>query len=58
MNMALDFHVVGDEIRDTAAPAGPIEKRWDEHRAHMKPGNTAKRRKTSVIMDGTGPPGA
>ncbi|SKB08262.1 fumarate reductase/succinate dehydrogenase flavoprotein subunit [Aeromicrobium choanae] len=58
MNMALDFHVVGEEIRDTAAPAGPIEKRWDEHRAHMNLVNPANRRKLSVIMVGTGLAGA
>ncbi|MFS0886474.1 fumarate reductase/succinate dehydrogenase flavoprotein subunit [Aeromicrobium sp. 179-A 4D2 NHS] len=56
--MTLDFHVVGDEIRDTAAPAGPIEKRWDEHRAHMNLVNPANRRKLSVIMVGTGLAGA
>ncbi|MFO6452803.1 MULTISPECIES: fumarate reductase/succinate dehydrogenase flavoprotein subunit [unclassified Aeromicrobium] len=58
MNMALDFHVVGDEIRDTAAPAGPIEKRWDEHRAHMNLVNPANRRKLNVIIVGTGLAGA
>lgn len=56
--MALDFHVVGDEIRDTAAPAGPIEKRWDEHRAHMNLVNPANRRKLNVIIVGTGLAGA
>lgn len=56
--MALDFHVVGDDIRDTAAPSGPIEKRWDEHRAHMNLVNPANRRKLSVIMVGTGLAGA
>jgi len=58
MNMALDFHVVGDEIRDTAAPQGPIEKRWDEHRAHMNLVNPANRRKLNVIIVGTGLAGA
>ncbi len=56
--MALDFYTVGDEIRDTAAPAGPIEKRWDEHRAHMNLVNPANRRKLDVIIVGTGLAGA
>ncbi|MBC9226216.1 succinate dehydrogenase (quinone) flavoprotein subunit [Aeromicrobium sp. 636] len=56
--MALDYFTVGDDIRDTAAPSGPIEKRWDEHRAHMALVNPANRRKLSVIMVGTGLAGA
>lgn len=58
MDMALDFHVVGDDIADQAAPAGPIEKRWDEHRAHMNLVNPANRRKLNVIVVGTGLAGA
>src|SRR5690606_229775 len=58
IDMALDFHVVGDDIHDTAAPDGPIEKRWDEHRAHMGLVNPANRRKLNVIVVGTGLAGA
>lgn len=56
--MTLDFHVVGADIADQAAPGGPIEKRWDEHRAHMNLVNPANRRKLDVIVVGTGLAGA
>jgi succinate dehydrogenase / fumarate reductase, flavoprotein subunit len=40
------------------APGGPIEKRWDEHRFHMKLVNPANKRKFEVIVVGTGLAGA
>ena len=56
--VALDYIESGDDIHDTAAPAGPIEKRWDEHRAHMMLVNPTNRRKIKVIVVGTGLAGA
>ena len=50
--------VDGDPIADTKAPAGPIEKRWDERRFNAKLVNPANRRKLSVIIIGTGLAGA
>jgi succinate dehydrogenase / fumarate reductase flavoprotein subunit len=40
------------------SPAGPIEKRWDQHRFEMKLVNPANKRKFRVIMVGTGLAGA
>jgi succinate dehydrogenase / fumarate reductase, flavoprotein subunit len=48
----------GAPIADTKAPAGPIEKRWDERRFNAKLVNPANRRKLSVIIVGTGLAGA
>ncbi len=52
------FHVVGDDIADTAAPGGPIERRWDERKFNAKLVNPANRRKINVIIVGTGLAGA
>jgi succinate dehydrogenase / fumarate reductase flavoprotein subunit len=51
-------YVEGEPIADTKAPAGPIEKRWDERRFSAKLVNPANRRKLSVIIVGTGLAGA
>ena len=51
-------YVDGPDIADTKAPAGPIEKRWDERRFNAKLVNPANRRKLSVIIVGTGLAGA
>ncbi|WP_293786750.1 fumarate reductase/succinate dehydrogenase flavoprotein subunit [uncultured Aeromicrobium sp.] len=53
-----DYHVVGDEIKDTVAPSGPIEKRWDERKFSAKLVSPANRRKLHVIIVGTGLAGA
>ncbi|RLV54630.1 fumarate reductase/succinate dehydrogenase flavoprotein subunit [Aeromicrobium phragmitis] len=53
-----DYHVVGNEIKDTAASSGPIEKRWDERKFSAKLVNPANRRKLHVIIVGTGLAGA
>jgi succinate dehydrogenase / fumarate reductase, flavoprotein subunit len=45
---------LGDPIKDTKAPAVPIEQRWDDRRFHGKIVNPANRRKRSVIVVGTG----
>jgi succinate dehydrogenase / fumarate reductase flavoprotein subunit len=39
---------------DSRIPAGPIEKKWTERKAHMKLVNPANKRKYSVIVVGTG----
>ncbi|KQY60006.1 succinate dehydrogenase [Aeromicrobium sp. Root495] len=59
MAQAIDeFITVGDEIADSAAPSGPIEKRWDERKFSAKLVNPANRRKINVIIVGTGLAGA
>ncbi|NJP05427.1 MAG: fumarate reductase/succinate dehydrogenase flavoprotein subunit [Chloroflexaceae bacterium] len=39
---------------ESQVPAGPIEKRWDEHRFKMKLVNPANKRKYTVIVVGSG----
>ena len=51
-------YLEGEDIADTKAPAGPIEKRWDDRRFNAKLVNPANRRKLSVIIIGTGLAGA
>ena len=58
MDMSEDLHVEGSPIRDTKAPTGPIENRWDERRFSAKLVSPANRRKLSVIVVGTGLAGA
>ncbi|HUI10123.1 MAG TPA: fumarate reductase/succinate dehydrogenase flavoprotein subunit [Bacteroidota bacterium] len=43
---------------DAKIPAGPIEKKWDNHRFSMKLVNPANKRKYHVIVVGTGLAGA
>ncbi|MFD9891999.1 fumarate reductase/succinate dehydrogenase flavoprotein subunit [Amycolatopsis sp. NPDC059027] len=47
-------YLVGDPITDTAAPGGPLERRWDERRFGAKLVNPANRRKHRIIVVGTG----
>ncbi|GAA2245527.1 MULTISPECIES: fumarate reductase/succinate dehydrogenase flavoprotein subunit [Kitasatospora] len=47
-------YTVGTPIRDTKAPDGPIEGRWDRRRFEAKLVNPANRRKYRVIVVGTG----
>jgi succinate dehydrogenase / fumarate reductase flavoprotein subunit len=47
-------YTTGEPIVDTAAPSGPIEKRWDERRFDAKLVNPSNRRKHRVIVVGTG----
>ncbi len=49
-----DFFTVGEEIRDTKAPAGPIEQKWSKRKFEAKLVNPANRRKLTVIIVGTG----
>jgi succinate dehydrogenase / fumarate reductase, flavoprotein subunit len=39
---------------DSKIPPGPLEKKWDEYRAHMKLVNPANKRKHKIIVIGTG----
>jgi succinate dehydrogenase / fumarate reductase flavoprotein subunit len=57
-NVFEQFHGIGQDIHDAKAPAGPIEKRWDERKFSAKLVNPANRRKLSVIVVGTGLAGA
>jgi succinate dehydrogenase flavoprotein subunit len=50
----MDFYVEGDSIRDTRAPDGPIETRWERRRFSAKLVNPANKRKLKVIVVGTG----
>jgi len=43
---------------DARIPDGPIEKKWDEHRGHMKLVNPANKRKYKVLVVGSGLAGA
>ncbi|MCC5574358.1 fumarate reductase/succinate dehydrogenase flavoprotein subunit [Microtetraspora sp. AC03309] len=45
---------VGEPIKDTKAPEGPIEGRWDTRRFSAKLVNPANKRKINVIVVGTG----
>jgi succinate dehydrogenase / fumarate reductase, flavoprotein subunit len=50
----MDHFLEGDPIRDTAAPDGPIETRWERRQFAAKLVNPANRRKLTVIVVGTG----
>src|SRR6202030_3045110 len=43
---------------DAKIPPGPIEKKWDDHKFHMKLVNPANKRKHTVLVVGTGLAGA
>ncbi len=45
-------------VLNSNIPDGPIEKKWSEHRFHMKLVNPSNRRKYTVIVVGTGLAGA
>ncbi len=45
-------------ILDGKVPAGPIEKKWEDHRFNLKLVNPANKRKHTVIVVGTGLAGA
>jgi succinate dehydrogenase / fumarate reductase flavoprotein subunit len=50
----MDYFVEGGPLRDTAAPDGPIETRWERRQFAAKLVNPANRRKLTVIVVGTG----
>src|SRR5437773_3909165 len=43
---------------DSKVPSGPIEKKWDSHRDHLKLVNPANKRKYTIIVVGSGLAGA
>ncbi|MCX7999761.1 MAG: FAD-binding protein, partial [Leptospiraceae bacterium] len=43
---------------DSKIPSGPIEKKWEKHKAELKLVNPANKRKFSIIVVGTGLAGA
>ncbi|MFF4412666.1 fumarate reductase/succinate dehydrogenase flavoprotein subunit [Streptosporangium sp. NPDC001559] len=47
-------YTVGEPIRDTKAPEGPIEDRWEKRKFGAKLVNPANKRKLHVIVVGTG----
>ncbi|MFI7589391.1 fumarate reductase/succinate dehydrogenase flavoprotein subunit [Spongisporangium articulatum] len=49
-----DLWSVGEPVKDTKAPEGPIEERWDKRRFAAKLVNPANRRKHKIIVVGTG----
>ena len=54
MSTNTDFFEVGADIRDSKAPAGPIERKWSQRKFEAKLVNPANRRKLTVIIVGTG----
>jgi succinate dehydrogenase / fumarate reductase, flavoprotein subunit len=50
----MDFYTDGEPVRDTKAPPGPIETRWENRRFSAKLVNPANKRKLKVIVVGTG----
>ncbi|QLQ15416.1 MAG: fumarate reductase/succinate dehydrogenase flavoprotein subunit [Micropruina sp.] len=48
------FYRAGANIRDTKAPAGPIEQKWGQRKFEAKLVNPANRRKLTIIVVGTG----
>src|SRR5690349_22528404 len=51
---AAGYYTPGDPIRDTKAPSGPLEERWNTRQFEASLVNPANRRKLSVIIVGTG----
>jgi succinate dehydrogenase / fumarate reductase, flavoprotein subunit len=47
-------YTVGAPVEDDAAPGGPLDTRWERHRYGVKLVNPANKRKTTVIVVGTG----
>src|SRR6478736_693001 len=43
---------------DSKVPAGPLEKKWDEHKGHLKLVNPNNKRKFTVLVVGSGLAGA
>ena len=43
---------------DSKVPAGPLEKKWDEHKGHLKLVNPNNKRKFTILVVGSGLAGA
>ena len=41
-------------LLDSKSPTGPIEKRWEDHRFHLKLVNPANKRKYTILVVGSG----
>ncbi|STD11348.1 Fumarate reductase flavoprotein subunit [Dermatophilus congolensis] len=52
------LYYVGEPVKDTKAPSGPIQGRWAQRKFDAKLVNPSNRRKMSVIVVGTGLAGA
>ena len=55
---AAGYYTPGEPIRDTKAPGGPIDERWQTRKFEARLVNPANRRKLSIIIVGTGLAGA
>ena len=55
---AVGYYTPGEPIRDTKAPEGPIDERWQTRKFEARLVNPSNRRKLNVIMVGTGLAGA
>lgn len=55
---AAGYYTPGDPIRDTKAPEGPIDERWQTRKFEARLVNPANRRKLDIIIVGTGLAGA
>jgi succinate dehydrogenase / fumarate reductase flavoprotein subunit len=55
---AAGYYTPGDPIRDTKAPDGPIDERWQTRKFEARLVNPSNRRKLDVIIVGTGLAGA
>jgi succinate dehydrogenase / fumarate reductase flavoprotein subunit len=55
---AAGYYTPGDPIRDTKAPSGPLDERWNTRQFEARIANPANRRRLSVIVVGTGLAGA
>ncbi len=47
-------YTIGNDLIDTAAPSGPVERRWDHRRFTAKLVSPSNRRKHRLIVVGTG----
>ncbi|GHE29370.1 succinate dehydrogenase flavoprotein subunit [Streptosporangium violaceochromogenes] len=50
----MTYYTEGEPLRDTKAPAGPIEDRWEKRKFGARLVNPANKRKLRVIVVGTG----
>ncbi|MEO6511186.1 MAG: FAD-binding protein, partial [Nocardioides sp.] len=55
---AAGYYTPGDPVRDTKAPSGPLDERWNTRQFEARIANPANRRRLSVIVVGTGLAGA
>jgi len=61
LQMAPESIILKSEIRimlDAKIPAGPLEKKWEDYKGHVKLVNPANKRKLEIIVIGTGLAGA